>query len=69
VIASKRGLYLVRSMIKRRGYDLELIFDEGSSNGVGVGYMLVQHKPELGNRRVKSVESRSCLSNQTQQQL
>ncbi|KZM27505.1 uncharacterized protein EKO05_0005255 [Ascochyta rabiei] len=28
----------------------------GSPNGVGIGYLLVQHKPELGNRRVRNIE-------------
>ncbi|XPS69871.1 hypothetical protein M3J07_002115 [Ascochyta lentis] len=29
----------------------------GSPNGVGIGYLLVQHKPELGNRRVRKIEA------------
>lgn len=29
----------------------------GSPNGVGIGYMLVQHKPELGRRRVRTIEA------------
>ncbi|KAF2995710.1 hypothetical protein E8E13_004176 [Curvularia kusanoi] len=29
----------------------------GSPNGVGVGFMLVQHKVELGNRRVRKIEA------------
>jgi hypothetical protein len=33
------------------------MFEEGSPNGVGVGYMLVQYKPELGNRRMKRIEA------------
>ncbi|KAJ4406908.1 Mitochondrial import inner membrane translocase subunit tim8 [Didymella pomorum] len=28
----------------------------GSPNGLGIGYMLVQHKPEIGNRRTKKIE-------------
>ncbi|KAF1933176.1 uncharacterized protein M421DRAFT_415538 [Didymella exigua CBS 183.55] len=28
----------------------------GSPNGLGIGYILVQHKPELGNRRTKKIE-------------
>lgn len=29
----------------------------GSPNGVGIGYLLAQHKPELGNRRVRKIEA------------
>ncbi|KAH7067457.1 hypothetical protein BKA63DRAFT_582343 [Paraphoma chrysanthemicola] len=29
----------------------------GSPNGSGIGYFLAQHKPELGNRRVKRIEA------------
>jgi hypothetical protein len=29
----------------------------GSPNGIGVGYLLSQHKPELGNRRVRKIEA------------
>ncbi|KAF3053853.1 hypothetical protein E8E11_011136 [Didymella keratinophila] len=28
----------------------------GSPNGLGIGYMLVQHKPEIGDRRTKKIE-------------
>ena len=31
--------------------------NKGSPNGIGVGYFLVQHKPELGNRRVRRIEA------------
>lgn len=29
----------------------------GSPNGIGIGYFLVQHKSELGNRRVRKIEA------------
>ncbi|KAJ4990888.1 hypothetical protein SVAN01_03677 [Stagonosporopsis vannaccii] len=29
----------------------------GSPNGLGLGFLLAQHKPELGNKRIKKVEA------------
>ena len=35
----------------------ELKYAVGTPNGAGVGYFIAQHKPELGNRRVKRIEA------------
>ncbi|KAJ4372715.1 hypothetical protein N0V86_008080 [Didymella sp. IMI 355093] len=35
-------------------FDVERL--SGSPNGIGVGFMLVQHKPEIGNRRTKKID-------------